>query len=141
MNLGVSRLGPVLAPQSAPSSQSQGPLRIVVDDVGDADSGYDLQQIGRDASEQAPDTLSAHGFDRDIPNARIGRRVDCGALTLQSRSQNVDGIDGAGAERPADGTDSSCHDVTGCGIFFVTVAGFGIAGGDELFEVFEGGEV
>lgn len=63
------------------------------------------------------------------------------ALTLQSRSQDVDRIDGARAERATEGTDAGCHDVTGRGVFFVTVAGFGVASGDELFEVFEGGEV
>ena len=67
--------------------------------------------------------------------------MDRRALTLQPRSQDIDGIDGTCAERPADGADTSRHDVTRRGVFFVTVAGFGVAGGDELFEVFEGGEV
>ena len=67
--------------------------------------------------------------------------MNCRALALQSRAQQIDWVDHAGAQCAAEGTDTRCHDIPRGGVVFVDVAARSVAGGDEAFEVFECGEV
>ena len=64
-----------------------------------------------------------------------------GTLTLQSRSKQVEWIDGTSAKRSTKSTNASCGEVTEGNVVLCTFLYARFAPGDELLEVLIGSEV
>lgn len=126
---------------SAVLSQAQNPLRILINDIRDTNSGHNLQQIRRDALEQAPHPLTPNSLHTHIPDALISRRMHGRALRLQPGPQQIKRINHTGAQRPRESADGARGEVSGWRVVFVAVEAVGVVGREGFLEVFEGGEV
>jgi len=141
ITMSTSSLGKESSPLTTVSPQSQCHLRIIVDNIRDADRRHYLQKIRCDPLEQPSQTPPPHRLHGHIPHAIIRRRMNRRALTLQSRPQQIERIDGASAESTAERADACREEIIEGDIFNVAAFYSGFAGCDEVLEILEGGEV
>ncbi len=99
--------------------QSHQRLTVFINNVTDADSGRDFQQIRGDALEEASDAFSLKGLDGDVQDASVRWWMKHRPLRLQSCPEKVDGIYGRGTDGPGCGANNTGDEVAHVNVFFV----------------------
>lgn len=74
-------------------AEVENPLGVLVHHVRDAYRRHHLEEIGRDALEEATDTLLAHRLARTVNDARVRVRMQYGSLRLEAGAEQVDRVD------------------------------------------------
>lgn len=112
-------------------------LGLLVDDPGDTKRRTDLHQVGREALVQTAEALVLPRLARHVDNARVPRGVHRGALGLQPGAEDVERVDGRGAERAREAAHEAGHQRSRVEVLLVDAVALGAVPDISLLQEFE----
>lgn len=139
-------LAPVLScclQSMLPLLQLQPLLRVLIHHVSNTNGRDHLQQIRSQSFEQSSHALALDRLSRDIHNARVRPRMTDSALTLQSRSKQVEWIHDASAKCTTETSHQCQTEVIGLRVLIVLYArvSSSVSPDDSLFQRVEDVEI